>query len=155
MISPFIKDEDRQRCIQLMVRDPSDIRQVRVLLVDDDLHSQEKIRQALEGVFIVQCATSLVEANAYIAAQPPDILISEAFLGCESGLDLCRSIRVMPSLRHLPIMIVTTHATLEDKVAGFDAGADDYVVKPFDAPHLAARIRLLLRIKHLEQRENE
>ncbi len=144
-----------QCCVQVMVREPPAFRKVRVLLVDDDPHSQEKIRQALEGVYSVQCATSLVEAEGYIVGQPPDILISEALLGCESGLDLCRFVRVMPSLRHLPIMLVTTRATLEDKVAGFDAGADDYVVKPFDVSHLAARIRLLLRIKHIEQRENE
>ncbi len=144
-----------QCCVQVMGREPPVFRKVRVLLVDDDPHSQEKIKLALEGVYIVQCATSLVEARRYIVAQPPDVLISEVLLGCESGLDLCRFVRVMPSFRHLPIIIVTTRATLEDKVAGFDAGADDYVVKPFDAPHLAARIRLLLRIKHIEQRENE
>ncbi|MGH2481469.1 MAG: response regulator transcription factor, partial [Ktedonobacteraceae bacterium] len=55
-----------------------------------------------------------------------------------------------PVLHHLPIMLLTTLATLQDKVAGFEAGADDYVVKPFDARHLLARIRLLSRIKRLE-----
>jgi DNA-binding response OmpR family regulator len=48
-------------------------------------------------------------------------------------------------------MILTSLMTLQDKVAGFDAGADDYVVKPFDARHLETRIRLLLRIKRLQQ----
>ena len=54
------------------------------------------------------------------------------------------------SLRHLPIMLLTSLTTIQDKVAGFEAGADDYVVKPFDARHLVARIRLLSRIKRLE-----
>jgi DNA-binding response OmpR family regulator len=49
-------------------------------------------------------------------------------------------------------MLLTSCATLQDKVAGFQAGTDDYVVKPFDAQHLMARIRLLVRIKRLEQR---
>jgi DNA-binding response OmpR family regulator len=51
----------------------------------------------------------------------------------------------------MPIMLLTSCATLQDKVAGFQAGADDYVVKPFDAQHLMARIRLLARIKRLER----
>jgi DNA-binding response OmpR family regulator len=51
----------------------------------------------------------------------------------------------------MPVMLLTSCAALEDKVAGFQAGADDYVVKPFDAHHLIARIRLLARIKRLEQ----
>ncbi len=80
----------------------------------------------------------------------PDVLICEILLGQENGLDLCRSIRSTPSLRHLPIMLLTSLTTIQDKVAGFEAGADDYVVKPFDARHLVARIRLLSRIKRLE-----
>ena len=80
----------------------------------------------------------------------PDVLICEILLGQENGLDLCRSIRSTPSLRHLPIMLLTSLTTIQDKVAGFEAGADDYVVKPFDARHLVARICLLSRIKRLE-----
>ncbi len=57
---------------------------------------------------------------------------------------------ITPSLRQLPIMLLTSHTTLQDKIAGFDAGADDYVVEPFDARHLMARVRLLARMKHLE-----
>ena len=79
------------------------------------------------------------------------MVICEVLLGQESGLDLCRFIRSTPSLRHLPIMLLTSLTTLQDKIAGFDAGTDDYVVKPFDARHLMARIRLLARIKGLEK----
>ncbi|MDQ6659511.1 MAG: response regulator [Chloroflexota bacterium] len=82
----------------------------------------------------------------------PDVLICEVLLGQESGLDLCRSLRRIPLFRHLPIMILTSFKTLSDKIAGFDAGADDYVIKPFDASHLVARIKLLFRIKNLEKK---
>lgn len=85
----------------------------------------------------------------------PDIVICEVLLGQESGLDLCRFIRSTSSLHHLPIMLLTSLTTLQDKVAGFEAGADDYVVKPFDTRHLKARIRLLIRIKHLEREESD
>ena len=100
----------------------------------------------------MQAVDSVTEAKQYLESDPPDILISEVIVGQEKGLDLCRYIRSVPSLRPLPIMLLTSLATLQDKVAGFDAGADDYVVKPFDAHHLVARIRLLSRIKRLEKR---
>jgi len=102
----------------------------------------------------VQWAASLADARQYLVTNLPDIVISEVQLGLENGLDLCRSMRSTPSLRHLPIMLLTSLTTIQDKVAGFDAGADDYVVKPFDARHLMARIRLLARIKRIEQRDN-
>jgi DNA-binding response OmpR family regulator len=94
-----------------------------------------------------------MEARRYLAEYVPDVLICEVLPGQESALDLCRFVRCSPvaSLRHLPIMFLTSLTTLQDKVAGFDAGADDYIVKPFDARHVAARIRLLLRIKRLQQ----
>ncbi len=82
----------------------------------------------------------------------PDILIIEVALDGENGLDLCRYVRSLSSFNSLPIMLLTSLTTFQDKVAGFNAGADDYVVKPFDAYHLKARIRLLVRIKHLEGR---
>jgi len=96
----------------------------------------------------------LSEAWIQLETHPPDILISELVVGKESGLDLCRAIRELPSLQHLPIMLLTSLATIHDKVSGFEAGADDYVVKPYDTRQLLARIRLLARMKRLEERDN-
>ncbi len=112
------------------------------------------MQQALGSGFLLQSAVSLMEAMQYLTECLPDILICEVLLGQESSLDLCRFVRCSPSLLHLPIILLTNLTTLQDKVAGFDAGADDYIVKPFDARHLAARIRLLLRIKHLQQHDH-
>jgi DNA-binding response OmpR family regulator len=92
-----------------------------------------------------------MEAREYLRAYVPDIVISEVVLGQESGLELCRFIRNTSSIRHIPIMLLTSMTTLQDKIAGFDAGADDYVIKPFDARHFMARIRLLARMKRIEQ----
>ena len=127
------------------------VRKLHILFVDSDQHACDKIQQALGSGAIVQCAASLVEARQYLVTYLPDMIISEVLLSEENGLDLCRTIRNTPSLRRLPIMLLTSLTTIQDKVAGFDAGADDYVVKPFDARHLMARIRLLSRIKRLEQ----
>jgi DNA-binding response OmpR family regulator len=92
-----------------------------------------------------------MEARQYLSEHIPDLVICEVLFGQESGLELCRLIRHTPTLRHLPIMLLTSMTTLQDKIAGFDAGADDYVIKPFDARHFVARIRLLARIKRFEQ----
>lgn len=130
------------------------MRRLHILLVDSDVNAHDKIQQALGSGAIVQWAATLTEAERYLVSYVPDIVISEVQLGREDGLNLCRSVRSMPSLRHLPIMLLSSLTTIQDKVAGFDAGADDYVVKPFDARHLMARIRLLTRIKRLEQHDN-
>jgi DNA-binding response OmpR family regulator len=127
------------------------VRRLQILFVDSDQNARDRVQQALGGGAIIQFAASLTEARQYLVAYRPDIIISEVLLAEGNGLDLCRSIRSTPSLRHVPIMLLTSLTTIQDKVAGFDAGADDYVVKPFDARHLLARIRLLARIKRLEQ----
>jgi len=132
------------------VRDPQPLRRLHILLVDSDPIGRDRIEQALGNGFAVRCASSQAEAMDCLETNLPDVLICEILLGQENGLDLCRSIRSTPSLRHLPIMLLTSLTTIQDKVAGFEAGADDYVVKPFDARHLVARIRLLSRIKRLE-----
>ena len=125
-----------------------------ILFIDSDLYAHKRLLNALQHDFSIQCVRSITEAEQQLNIHIPDIVITEVRLnGTESGLDLCRYLRSIPSLKHLPIMILTSLATIQDKIAGFEAGADDYVVKPFDASHLIARTHLLTRIKHLEQQE--
>ena len=137
------------------VRESQPLRQLHILLVDSDPNSRDRMQQALGRDFVVQWATSISDARLSLQAQLPDVLICEVLLGQENGLDLCRFVRSTSTFRRLPIMLLTSLTTIQDKVAGFDAGADDYVVKPFDTRHLMARIRLLSRIKRLEQRYDE
>lgn len=126
------------------------LRKLHILLVDNDLQTRDRVQQALGSGFSLRLARSLAEARRCLEESVPDVLVCEIVLPDASGLDICRQIRHSPALRHLPIMLLTTLSTTPDKVAGFDAGADDYVVKPFDARYLTARIRLLSRLKHLE-----
>lgn len=126
------------------------LRKLHILLVDNDTQIRDKIQHALGNGCNLCFACSVDEACHSLEESTPDLLICEITFPQTSGLDLCRYVRHSPALHHLPIMLLTTLATLQDKVAGFEAGADDYVVKPFDARHLLARIRLLSRIKRLE-----
>ncbi len=130
------------------------LRQLHILLVDNDPGSCDKIRRALESEFLLYSASSLDEARQYLKEYMPDLVICEVLLGQENGLELCRFIRSTPSLHNLPIMLLTSLTTLQDKIAGFDAGADDYVIKPFDARHLIARIHLLARMKRMERHDD-
>ena len=133
-----------------MVYELQRLRRLHILLVDDDPGAFMRIQQALGSDFHLYHAQSLFQARQHLMEYVPDIVICEVQLGQESGLELCRFIRNTPTLQYLPIMLVTSLTTLQDKIAGFDAGADDYVVKPYDARHLMARIRLLTRMKNLE-----
>ena len=112
------------------------------------------MQQTLHDVFVVTCVMSIAEAKKILeTAPPPDLLITEVLLTQGSGFDLCSYIRTgEESQQKLPIMLLTSLMTLSDKVRGFEAGADDYVVKPFDGRYLIARIKLLARIKRLEPR---
>ena len=121
------------------------------LLVDADQEACMRMQQALDDSIMLRSATTVAEAQRCLAENIPDVLICEVRIGQESGLELCRFIRATPSLYNLPIMLLTSFSTLQDKIAGFEAGADDYVVKPFDARHIVARIRFLSRIKRLKQ----
>jgi DNA-binding response OmpR family regulator len=130
------------------------LRRLQILVVDSDPQARDKVQQALGKEFILRFARSLDEARRCLEEYTLDVMLCEAVLADASGLDLCRLVRRSPSLSHLPVIILTTLSTLQDKIAGFDAGTDDYVVKPFDGPHLIARIRLLSRIKNMQQEQH-
>ena len=130
------------------------MRRLHILFVDSDVQACRKMQQTLHDVFAVTCVMSIAEAKKILeTAPPPDLLITEVLLTQGSGFDLCSYIRTgEESQQNLPIMLLTSLMTLSDKVRGFEAGADDYVVKPFDGRYLIARIKLLARIKRLEPR---
>jgi DNA-binding response OmpR family regulator len=137
-----------------MVYELQKLRRLHILLVDNDPGAYNRIQQAISSDFYLYHAQSLIQARQHLIEYVPDIVICEVKLGKENGLELCRFIRNTPTLHHLPIMLLTSFTTLQDKITGFDAGADDYVVKPYDARHLVARIRLLTRMKNLEQEDD-
>ncbi len=124
-----------------------------VLVVDGNPASRERVREALGAQCVVRFASGMREALAALHTQPPDLLVSEVDLTDGSGLDLCEEIRSTPALKRLPIMLLTDRASIDDKVAGFQAGADDYVVKPVDGRLFHARVRLLDRIKRIEKHD--
>jgi len=153
MFSNLLAREDGLKISQVVhiAREPQSLRRLKILFVDNDPNTYEKMQRALGNGFVIQHVASVTEAIEILGISAPDILITEVSVGQENGLDLCRYVRGKVTMHYLPIMLLTSLTTTQDKIAGFNAGTDDYVVKPFDAHHLQARIRLLSRIKRLER----
>jgi len=117
-----------------------------VLVVEDEPHIQELVAVNLEhaGHRVVRAA-SAEEAEAAIRASLPDVLVVDWMLPGESGLAFVRRLRGDPRTRNLPILMLTARAMETDKLLGLEAGADDYLTKPFSPRELAARIKAVLR----------
>lgn len=114
-----------------------------LLLVEDDLRVSELIKRGLEEHgYQVTLAYDGVMGKKLMIANRYDLIITDIVLPQMNGIALCREIRkVWPDL---PIIMLTALGTTEDKLDGFDAGANDYLVKPFDFRELHARIKVLL-----------
>lgn len=117
---------------------------MRILLVEDDLQLGEGLTEALtdEG-HVVDWVTDGEMGWVQATDLTYDLMVLDVMLPKINGIHLCRRLR--EAGRRLPILMLTARDTNTDKVAGLDAGADDYVVKPFDLLELLARLRALLR----------
>lgn len=117
---------------------------MRILLVEDDPEQLEPLHAALsEGGHIVDAIQNGDVAQWVLSQRQYDLLILDWMLPEVSGIDLCRSYR--KSGKTMPVLMLTAKDTTIDKVAGLDAGADDYLVKPVDVFELLARVRALRR----------
>jgi two-component system, OmpR family, response regulator MprA len=116
----------------------------RVLVVDDDRAIRESLGRALElDGYEVELASDGAAALSAIRASRPDVAIVDVMMPNIDGLTLCRVLRAERD--RLPILMLTARTETSDRVAGLDAGADDYLAKPFDLAELQARLRALLR----------
>jgi two-component system, OmpR family, response regulator QseB len=119
---------------------------VRLLLVEDDPMIGQAIRAGLkrEG-FTVDWVPDAAQAARVLKSEPFELLLLDLGLPGSDGLTLLKGLR--KSGATLPVLIITARDAVSDRVAGLDAGGDDYLIKPFDVDELAARIRALLRRK--------
>ena len=116
----------------------------RILVVDDDRAVRESLRRSLEfNGYAVALAGDGAEALASIAGQPPDALVIDVMMPRLDGIETTRALRSAGN--DLPILVLTARDSVGDRVEGLDAGADDYLTKPFALEELLARLRALLR----------
>jgi two-component system KDP operon response regulator KdpE len=115
----------------------------RVLVVDDELQILRGLRVVLKNAgFHVEVAATKAEALDTLAARPPDAMVLDLVLPDGSGVEICEAVRKWSTL---PIVVLSAVGDEREKVRALDAGADDYVTKPFGADELTARLRAVLR----------
>ena len=117
---------------------------MRVLVADDDLAVRNSLERALrlEGYDVALAADGRETLEAVVTA-PPDALVLDVRMPGVDGLEVCRRLRAVAD--PTPVLMLTAKVAVSDRVEGLDAGADDYLVKPFALPELLARLRALLR----------
>jgi len=116
-----------------------------ILVVEDDARLRDRLARYLTGEgFRVTAAADAAGARARMRGISPDLLVLDVMMPGESGLDLTRSLREEQG-HDLPVLMLTARGAPDDRIAGFEAGADDYLPKPFEPRELVLRIRALLR----------
>jgi len=117
---------------------------VTILIVDDDRSLRDALRRtlALSG-YDVKAAEGGVQGLELVAEAAPDAIVLDIGMPDVDGLEVCRRLRAAGD--RVPILMLTARDAVEDRIEGLDAGADDYLVKPFDNGELKARLRALLR----------
>jgi two-component system, OmpR family, response regulator MprA len=116
----------------------------RVLLAEDDRATRESLVRALElEGFAVRAVSDGAAALDAFDEDPPDLVVLDLMMPNVDGLTVCRRLRARED--HTPILIATARTEVSDRVSGLDAGADDYLPKPFALDELLARVRALLR----------
>src|SRR5688500_1954673 len=117
---------------------------MKVLVVDDDRSLRDALRRALSlAGYEVDVAEGGQHGLTRVAAGSPDAVVLDVGMPDIDGLDVCRRLREAGN--RVPVLMLTARDAIEDRIDGLDAGADDYLVKPFDLGELKARLRALLR----------
>src|ERR1700748_3874142 len=118
--------------------------QPRLLVVDDDRDLRDSLHRALGYAgYAVATAANGAEALSALALAPVDLIILDVLMPMLNGLDTCRALRGRGDAT--PVLVRTARDAIDDRVAGLEAGADDYLVKPFALRELVARVNALLR----------
>jgi signal transduction histidine kinase len=128
----------------------------RVLVVDDIPKNLQVVAAMLrsEG-YELMAATSGAQALEGVRLQIPDLILLDLMMPEMDGLELCRRFKADPAVRSIPIIFLTASNEMEHLVQGFEAGAVDYITKPFNAPELLARVRTHLELRHARERLRE
>ena len=126
-----------------------------LLFADDNEDMRHMVRDLLESSgHEIGLAADGPSALASVGTRIPDLLILDLNMPGLSGYDVCRAVKRNPGTSRVPILMLTAQSSVEHKLEGFEAGADDYLPKPFDARELRARVSALLRLVRREADRN-
>lgn len=116
-----------------------------VFVVDDDVDVVNYLKEMLTPEYKVYTSFNVDTAYALMKEKAPDVVISDVVMPEKTGYDLCRKMKENIQMSHIPVILLTAMATVEDQVQGLDSGADAYVTKPFEPQYLKALIASQLR----------
>lgn len=117
-----------------------------VMIVEDEIDIADMLAYNLQAEgYRTEMCTRGDEAEELVREHSPDLILLDWMLPAVSGIELCRRWQAKPDTAHIPIIMLTARGEEEERVRGFETGADDYVTKPFSIPELMARISALLR----------
>ncbi len=122
----------------------------KLLVVDDDLVFRAMLEASLDD-YQVQAVSSAEEALKLLEDFRPDVILLDVELSEGTGYDLCRQIRKLPHSRFTKIAFVSSHKELEKRLEGYDSGADDFITKPINSLEVVAKVRVLMRLKAVEE----
>ncbi|MGQ9684571.1 MAG: response regulator transcription factor [Anaerolineae bacterium] len=118
----------------------------RILVVDDDVDVAETVSRTLQRAgYEVSVAHRGADALQMLRERRPDLMVLDIRMPGLNGIEVCRLVRGTPGLSRLPLLFLSAKAEVADRVEGLEAGADDYITKPFDLRELELRVKALLR----------
>ena len=129
-----------------------------VLVVDNEAELVNLLHEVLEktGYTVIDCisgqhALEIIDQSIHPGGQQIDLVLLDIMMSDVSGIDICRAIRANEALEHLPVMMLTALAEINDRLDAFEAGADDYLIKPINLRELLARVQVQLRLRSAER----
>jgi signal transduction histidine kinase len=126
-----------------------------IVVADDNADIRRLLQHLLGREFRVRLARNGREALDLVRERAPALVVTDVMMPEMSGTELCREIKSSPETRGIPVMLVTSKAERSMKIEGLELGADDYVIKPFHARELSARVRSLVRLRTLQDELEE
>ncbi len=130
---------------------PADHSAAHILVADDNADMRDYVRNLLGSSYDVETVADGVAALAAAKRQKPDLVLTDVMMPAMDGFALLRALRADEQTREVPVILLSARAGEESKVAGLDAGADDYLVKPFSARELVARVESHLRLQRVRR----
>lgn len=126
------------------------IQKNKILIVDDSISVIEAIKSVLQKDYIIQTATSGEDALKVLTNFFPDLILLDVLMPGMSGYEVCQKIRSHEKYKSIKIIMVSSMTQLEERLKGYEAGADDYIGKPFRDEELLAKVRVFIRLKNTE-----
>jgi len=124
--------------------------QNKILIVDDNATNIAILEETLADLYGLKAAKSGEEALAVAEDFRPDMILLDVMMPGIDGFETCRRIRANPVLNHVRIILVSGKTQVSERLKGYEAGADDYITKPFEEEELLAKVRVYLRLKPID-----